>query len=734
MDNYLRTLRAIRRRIEANIQYIDKYKNNKTVLTEIKLLLEEELTNYTVNYDEFENYLSNEENDIPGAAKEKSAQKVIRKALEEKIELSVSAIKQLVLDMDNDKQDNESVKSRSSSKVSSHASSGRSKNITDMLIEKKVKSETAKVRLLFVQEEEKLKREQYELELQVKKSRNEMESNLNILKCKQEIVETEAELKAVEEIVEEGHSIISEPQLPSETSKRSDIVKNFIERIPDIQAVHNEHVVQPTDKRLSAYAPEFVPEAQDHGLSVLTKYIMKKDLLLSRLSNFDDKAERYVSWKNSFNNITREMDLTSTEEVDLLLRYLGPDSKRQATSIRIANSHDDCGALEKIWSRLDQRFGAPEQVAESLRIRVELFPKITADKSKLYDLSDLLEEIECVKCNEKYHMSMSYFDSSLGVNSVLGKLPTFIQNKWVHHCTAFKTKNNVMYPPFSVFVDFVRNFAIKLNDPSFNFDRSASVKPTNRVSSRSTIDRQQVGTSVHSRKTHANSNNEKPRSAGDPCCVLHGENSKHDLRDCKTFLQKPLSEKKDIVKQHGLCFKCMTYKHLASDCKIPVRCEKCNKTNHCTAFHIDPALSINQGGEPPKPREHGGEPVKQVSPKCTEICGGGIIGKSCAKTVLVSVYPEGQRHKAIQCYAIIDDQSNRTLGKTELFDCFIDSCLPVQEENYILSTCAGSFATVGKRIHGLVIESFDGTCVLKCPLFLSVMTFQIIKMKFRHRT
>lgn len=221
-------------------------------------------------------------------------------------------------------------------------------------------------------------------------------------------------------------------------------------------------------------------------------------------------------------------------------------------------------------------------------------------------------------------------------------------------------QNNVMYPPFQVFTEFIRKMALRQNDPSFNFDRSASARysdvsasfrPTHR-------ERQPQVTGVYSRKTHANFDYDKPRSAKESYCVLHGENSKHELRDCKTFLQKSISEKRDIVKRQGLCFKCMTYKHLASNCTMPVMCEKCNKTSHCTAFHIDPESSKNQGGEP----------AEQVSPKCTEICGSGVSGKACAKTVLVNVYLEQERHKAIQCYAIIDDQSNRTLGKSELCD------------------------------------------------------------------
>lgn len=42
--------------------------------------------------------------------------------------------------------------------------------------------------------------------------------------------------------------------------------------------------------------------------------------------------------------------------------------------------------------------------------------------------------------------------------------------------------------------------------------------------------------------------------------------------------------------------------------------------------------------------------------------------KSCAKTVLVNVYSKNCRQKRMKVYAVIDDESNKTLASVELFD------------------------------------------------------------------
>lgn len=54
--------------------------------------------------------------------------------------------------------------------------------------------------------------------------------------------------------------------------------------------------------------------------------------------------------------------------------------------------------------------------------------------------------------------------------------------------------------------------------------------------------------------------------------------------------------------------------------------------------------------------------------KYTQICGGNFGGKSCAKTILVHVYPKDCPQKYVRMYAVIDDHSNRTLAKPELVD------------------------------------------------------------------
>ncbi|KAI3354716.1 hypothetical protein L3Q82_004500, partial [Scortum barcoo] len=138
---------------------------------------------------------------------------------------------------------------------------------------------------------------------------------------------------------------------------------------------------------------------------------------------------------------------------------------------------------------------------------------------------------------------------------------------------------------------------------------------------------------------------------------------------------------------------------------------------HLAALHPGPPIQTPKHLSSSK--EHGGESVSSsnsdVTATCTEVCGNGIAGKSCSKICLVHVFPEGQRHNTKRMYAIIDDQSNLSLAKTEFFDMFD---IQGTVEPYTLKTCAGITETSGRRACGYTVESADGKMNFPLPVLI----------------
>lgn len=102
-----------------------------------------------------------------------------------------------------------------------------------------------------------------------------------------------------------------------------------------------------------------------------------------------------------------------------------------------------------------------------------------------------------------------------------------------------------------------------------------------------------------------------------------------------------------------------------------MKCRECESDGHLAALHPGPPLWGM--GEPSL--EHGGEgeeekPWPAVTSRCTEVCDEGKEPRSCSKICLVKIYPKGRPDKTTEVYVILDDQSNRSLAKSEFFNLF----------------------------------------------------------------
>ncbi|KAM5193703.1 uncharacterized protein ACMZJ9_018671 [Mantella aurantiaca] len=191
-------------------------------------------------------------------------------------------------------------------------------------------------------------------------------------------------------------------------------------------------------------------------MSELVRFMARRDMITSGLIQFDEKPENYRAWKVSFKNAIEDLHLSYKEETDLLVKWLGPGASRQVKGIRAVYVNDSCKGLQMSWQRLDEVYGAPEKIEKSLWDRIDNFGSISGrDFSiKLRDFSDLLIELLAAK-NEGCFPGLGNLDSSRGIEDIVKKLPDFLKKKWASHGTKYKEIHDVLFPPFSYFVQFV---------------------------------------------------------------------------------------------------------------------------------------------------------------------------------------------------------------------------------------------------------------------------------------
>lgn len=156
-----------------------------------------------------------------------------------------------------------------------------------------------------------------------------------------------------------------------------------------------------------------------------------------------------------------------------------------------------------------------------------------------------------------------------------------------------------------------------------------------------------------------------------------------------------------------MCFRCLDWNHLARDCRTVVKCEYCDSENHHTALHDDRLRRQDQY------RETTYQKKIDVQNKCTVVCGMNFHANHARKLFLklVNVYPTDNPSDKKSMYAIIDDQSSRTLARSDFFNMFD---IPTDSVTYTLSSCSGSVTLSGRCASNFTVEPMSEGC----PVYL----------------
>ncbi|XP_059830417.1 uncharacterized protein LOC132396666 [Hypanus sabinus] len=328
------------------------------------------------------------------------------------------------------------------------------------------------------------------------------------------------------------------------------------------------------------------------------QYLARRDLVTSGLYQFDDKPENYRAWYSTFTNAIDGVQLSATQKLDLMVKWLGKESRDQVRRIRSVYINKPELALSKAWERLREGYGAPEIIEAALYRRLENFPKVSAkDHVKLREFGDLLMEIQGAK-EDGYSAGLVYLDTPSGIRQVVDKLPFGLQDRWLSVALDYKEDHDDRFHPFKLLTRFVCREAKKRYDPSLAGPGSSTIytKPGGSSSNVLNIDKP-----VSVLKTEALTTNNDPGKY----CPLH--NKPHPLKGCRMFREKPLAERTALLKEKRICFRCCSStSHLARECTIAVKCPECDITDHIGAMHPDLSPQTDKPSFTPTTGRRGG--------------------------------------------------------------------------------------------------------------------------------
>lgn len=101
---------------------------------------------------------------------------------------------------------------------------------------------------------------------------------------------------------------------------------------------------------------------ESYHMSHLVRFMACKEIIITGLLQLDDCPEMYRAWKSSFLIANRDLNLTMKEKMDLLVKWLGADSREQVKRLRAVHINNPDKSLQRIWESLDEDFGAPEVI------------------------------------------------------------------------------------------------------------------------------------------------------------------------------------------------------------------------------------------------------------------------------------------------------------------------------------------------------------------------------------
>ncbi|CAC5391168.1 unnamed protein product [Mytilus coruscus] len=195
-------------------------------------------------------------------------------------------------------------------------------------------------------------------------------------------------------------------------------------------------------------------------------------------------------------------------------------------------------------------------------------------------------------------------------------------------------------------------------------------------------------------------------------CPIH--KAGHTLSDCRGFQKRPFQDRQRFLREKKICFRCcQSNDHISRNCNVNVKCSNCGSNRHVSSMHIDRSPTNEKISTPKTDEDYGGEfSTETISAACTRLCGNMRVGRSCGKTVLVDVFSGASPEQSFRVYAIIDDQSNRSLATPDLFDRL---GLHGSQKQFVLSSCSGSSTMVGRYTSGIRICSIDGQSTFEMP-------------------
>ena len=195
----------------------------------------------------------------------------------------------------------------------------------------------------------------------------------------------------------------------------------------------SERKLPTLDPSAHTFIPQHPNRVTNSALNPIDPYIQfmaRRELIANKLQKLDNNPQNYRTWRESFKAMIRGINLTSSEELNLIIEHTSDESKKLAQHIRNTYRSKPSEGVTVLWQKLAERFGSSSVITQVHLRKLSEFPKIGfRDNKKLQELGDLLLELQCAK-SDGGCSGLRILDEPLYIKPVVAKLPRDIQGRW----------------------------------------------------------------------------------------------------------------------------------------------------------------------------------------------------------------------------------------------------------------------------------------------------------------
>ncbi|XP_077137169.1 uncharacterized protein LOC143797013 [Ranitomeya variabilis] len=130
---------------------------------------------------------------------------------------------------------------------------------------------------------------------------------------------------------------------PLEQSSPQDNRKAHSSLLPQFKQQSSESIHPSTPHSLYARgAPQAntVTRSEGSDMSEFARFMVSRELISTSFSKFDNRAENYRAWKATFKATIADLNLSAEQELDLMVKCVGPESTNCIKSLRTVYVYD----------------------------------------------------------------------------------------------------------------------------------------------------------------------------------------------------------------------------------------------------------------------------------------------------------------------------------------------------------------------------------------------------------